>query len=218
MSLAREVVLDADIDIAAVAITDTPEGLCAIHQSGCAAAIWRRQPTREFQEWIDTLDPDRLPQTRVTLQPATVRAAMTELCAAAGVPDGPNRLRLIDDIAGLTDIFSKQMNTQYLHLRLEAISTNACRKFHVDVLTARLICTYRGVGTQYGVSANGEEPSRVFTVPTGAPIVLTGSKWPEERPTGLVHRSPPIEGTGETRLVLVLDPAQDPDAEETALR
>ena len=31
--------------------------------------------------------------------------------------------------------------------------------------------------------------------------------------TGLLHRSPPIEGTGETRLVLVLDPIDDLDEE-----
>jgi len=30
---------------------------------------------------------------------------------------------------------------------------------------------------------------------------------------GLLHRSPPIEGTGETRLVLVLDPVIDPEEE-----
>ncbi|HMB12384.1 MAG TPA: DUF1826 domain-containing protein, partial [Roseovarius sp.] len=30
-------------------------------------------------------------------------------------------------------------------------------------------------------------------------------------PSGLLHRSPPIEGSGETRLLLVLDPVDDPE-------
>jgi len=201
-----------------VAITDTPEGLCGIHRSECAAVIWRRQPTRDFQEWIDALDPDTLPQTRVTLTPAMARGAMADLCAAAGVPDGPNRQQLVDDIAALADIFAAEMKARHLHLRLEAVSTNACKKFHVDALTARLICTYRGAGTQYGVSENGDAPTRVFTVPTGAPIMLTGTDWPDRGRSGLLHRSPPIEGTGETRLVLVLDPAPDPAADDAALR
>ncbi|MEM8851819.1 MAG: DUF1826 domain-containing protein, partial [Pseudomonadota bacterium] len=77
-------------------------------------------------------------------------------------------------------------------------------RFHVDAIHARLVCTYRGPGTQYGLSTDGAPPTRVFTVPTGAPILLRGSLWPGEA-TGLMHRSPPIEGTGITRLVLVLD-------------
>jgi len=49
--------------------------------------------------------------------------------------------------------------------------------------------------------------------PTGAPILLRGTLWPEHPRSGLLHRSPPIEGTGETRLVLVLDPVDDPEEE-----
>ncbi|MEM7671620.1 MAG: DUF1826 domain-containing protein, partial [Pseudomonadota bacterium] len=80
-------------------------------------------------------------------------------------------------------------------------------------VTARLVCTYRGTGTQYGISPDGRDPQRVFTVPTGAPICLRGTEWPDDQTSGLLHRSPPIEGTGETRLVLVLDPIVDPGEE-----
>jgi hypothetical protein len=80
-------------------------------------------------------------------------------------------------------------------------------------VTARLVCTFRGAGTQYGISADGAEPGRIFTVPTGAPIVLRGARWPERPRSGLLHRSHPIEGTDQTRLVLVLDPVDDPQEE-----
>jgi hypothetical protein len=53
----------------------------------------------------------------------------------------------------------------------------------------------------------------VLSVPTGAPIVLRGTLWPAEKPAGLLHRSPPITGTGTTRLVLVLDAVDDPEEE-----
>ncbi|ESQ13779.1 MAG: hypothetical protein N838_33160, partial [Thiohalocapsa sp. PB-PSB1] len=49
------------------------------------------------------------------------------------------------------------------------------------------------------------------TVPTGAPILLRGTLWPEQPKSGLLHRSPPIEGSGETRLLLVLDPMDGPE-------
>jgi hypothetical protein len=76
---------------------------------------------------------------------------------------------------------------------------------------ARVLCTYGGTGTQYGIFTDGDKPSRVFTVQTGAPILLRGPLWLAHPPSGLLHRSPPIEGTGETRLVLVLDPVFDLD-------
>jgi hypothetical protein len=205
--LVREVVRDAD----AVGVADTPEGLSALRRPGCAAAIWRRQPLPGFQSWIDGLDPEVLPKARVILRPEAVRGAAAEVCEACGTPADPERDRLVDDIAALADIFAGLMRARWLRLRLDVVTTNACRRFHIDAVTARLVCTYRGTGTQYGISTDGAEPRRIFTVPTGAPILLRGTLWPERPRSGLLHRSPPIAGTGETRLVLVLDPVDDPE-------
>jgi hypothetical protein len=206
--------LDRDIvrDFAnGVGVADTPEGLTALHRPGCAAAIWRRQPHAAFQAWIDALDPETLPRARVILRAEAVREAVAEICDISGTPSGLERDRLVDDIAELAEIFAGLMRACWVRLRLEAVTTNACRRFHIDALTARLVCTYRGTGTQYGISTDGAEPARVFTVPTGAPILLRGTLWPESPRSGLLHRSPPIEGTQETRLVLVLDPVDDPE-------
>lgn len=210
MTLVREIVKDAAIG---VGVADTPDGLSALHRPGSAAAIWRRQPLPKFQSWIDGLDPDVLPRARVILRPDAGRDAASEVCDAAGTPFGRERDRLVDDIAALADIFAGLMQARWLRLRLDVVTTNACRKFHIDAVTARLVCTYRGIGTQYGISTDGGEPRGIFTVPTGAPVVLRGTLWPERPRSGLLHRSPPIEGTGETRLVLVLDPVDDPEDE-----
>ena len=145
------------------------------------------------------------------LQPALVREALCQVCAANKTPDGPERADLIDDVVILAETFSEMMAARGMRLRLDAVSTNACRKFHLDAITARLICTYRGAGTQYGTSRDGADPVDVFTAPTGAPMVLRGTLWPEAPRSGLVHRSPLIEGTHSTRLVLVLDPIDDPE-------
>jgi hypothetical protein len=164
-----------------------------------------------FQSWIDGLDGDVLPRARVILRPEAVRDAASEICDASGTPAGPERERLVDDTAALAALFADLLRARWLRLRLDVVTTNACRKFHIDRVTARLVCTYRGTGTQYGVSTDGAEPRRIFTVPTGAPILLRGTLWPERPRAGLMHRSPPIEGTGETRAVLVLDPVDDPE-------
>lgn len=209
--LVREVARDAAVG---VGVADTPEGVSVLYRPGCAAAIWRRQPLPEFQSWIDGLDPDLLPRGRVILRSQAVRDAAAAICDASRMPADPERDRLLDDIAALADVFAGLMRARWLRLRLDAVSTNACRRFHIDAVTARLVCTYRGTGTQYGISTDGAEPRRIFTVPTGAPILLRGTLWPEHPRAGLLHRSPPIEGTGETRLVLVLDPVDDPEEED----
>ena len=196
-----------------VGVAGEPEGLSAIHHPGCAAAIWQRDPLPSFQSWIDSLEPECLPKARVILRPEDVRDAAFQICEACGTPDCGERGLLIDDAAALAELFAELMRVPCLRLRFDVVKNDACRKFHVDVVTARLICTYRGTGTQYGISTDGAEPGRIFTVPTGAPILLRGKLWPEQPTSGLLHRSPPIAGTGETRLVLVLDPITDPDNE-----
>lgn len=210
MSFVRQTIKDAAIG---VGIADDPGALRTFLQPGCAAAIWRRQTPRDLQSWLDGLDPDLLPQGRVVLPANAVADTVRHLFDMSGLPPGSERDWLLDDIASLAELFTGLMSARSLRLRLDVVTTNACRKFHIDAITARLVCTYRGTGTQYGISTDGNDPRRVFTVPTGAPILSRGALWPEQPTAGLLHRSPPIEGTGESRLVLVLDPVFDPDDE-----
>ncbi|MEL6808678.1 MAG: DUF1826 domain-containing protein [Pseudomonadota bacterium] len=208
MTLTRALIRNAAVG---VSVADKPEDLRTFLQPGCAAAIWRRQPDPVFQKWIDTLDPSLLPQGRIVLRPDAVRSAVTALCDVAETPEGEERDQLVGDISALAGIFAGLMKAPYLRLRLQAVTTNACRKFHIDAITARLVCTYRGQGTQYGISTDGQDPARVFSVATGAPILLRGTRWPDTPASGLLHRSPPIQGTGQTRLILVLDAVDSPE-------
>ena len=192
-----------------VDIVDTPEDLSAIHRAGCAAVIWWRQPLNSFQGWIDQLDPENLPRARMIVLEAAVRDAVLQSCEMAGTPDCRERTLLVDDIAALAKCFAAITASPCLRLRLDVIHTNACRKFHIDAVTSRLICTYRGAGTEYGLSNDGADPRRISTAPTGSPMILRGTRWPDAPRADLVHRSPQIEGTGKTRLVLVLDPVAD---------
>jgi hypothetical protein len=192
-------------------IVESPEDLCIIHHASCPAVIWHRQPLTGFQQWIDGLDPARLPRVRTTLRPDAVPYAVEHLCADAGLADDRECARLIGDVSAMAQIFAEVMAADYLAMRLEVVTSNACRKFHIDALRARLICTYRGTGTQYGSAPEDGDPYQIHTVPTGAPMILRGTEWPVRPACGFVHRSPPIEGTGETRLVLVLDPVESLD-------
>ncbi len=193
-----------------VTILAGPDALDAIGKPSCAAAIWQRTPLPDFQSWIDGLAPDHLPEGRLVLRPEATCDAVHQLCEVAQMPNAPERDLLINDITALADLFCERMRASYLRLRLDRVTNNACSKFHKDAIRVRLVCTYRGTGTQFGVSKNGEEPRHISTVPTGSPMLMRGTLWPETPQSGLLHRSPPIEGTGETRFVLVLDPTSDP--------
>lgn len=194
----------------AIAVAMSPEGLSAIHSLDCSAAIWPRQPLHSFQSWIDALAPEQLPKARVILRPEHVRDTASQICDICGTPNCTERGLLINDVAALAHIFADLMRVRFLLLRLDVVATNACRKFHTDAVAARLICTYRGTGTQYRLSGEAGAAQRIFTVPTGSPILMCGTLWPKRPGSGLLHRSPPIKGTGETRLVAILDPVADP--------
>ncbi len=198
-------------------VVSRPSGLAAIQQPACAATIWQRAPLLGFQHWINALPPEQLPKARMLLRPEAVCDALINIASQRGTPDCSKCNLLIEDVSALAAIFASLISTAYLRLRFDVINTNACRKFHIDAVTARLICTFRGTGTQFGLSEGGRDPERIMTVPTGSPIILRGTRWPETPVSRLLHRSPPIVGTGETRLVLVLDPVEGPAKEaETA--
>ncbi|MEM9844044.1 MAG: DUF1826 domain-containing protein [Pseudomonadota bacterium] len=193
-----------------VVVTEDPTGLDAFRNADTAAAIWQRQLPEDVRAWLDRLSPDQLPTGRVIVPPHAFDEVAAHLFEMSGVPKGNEHDWLLSDVTALAAQFSDLMSPRFIRLRLDVINTNSCRKFHVDAITGRLICTYRGTGTQYGFSAYGRDPERIFTVPTGSPILLRGTLWQPKPSPGLLHRSPPIEGSGETRLLLVLDPVSRP--------
>lgn len=184
------------------------EGLSLIHNPGCAAAIWERTPEQGFQTWIASLNESKLPQARVTLPLETLPTTIRDIFDDCETSNCTQRDTLIKDTINLAESFAKIMSVSHVQLRFDIIRNNACRKFHVDAIKARLICTYLGTGTQYGISKNNTDPQEIFTLPTGSPMILRGSLWPETPKSGLLHRSPPIEGKTETRLLLVIDPIE----------
>ena len=188
-----------------VRIVESAKDLSQISQEGTGGVIWQRQLPSGFRSWIDSLDPTTLPSVRAVLPPDEIRTLVTNVCDAANTPNCLNRDWFIDDVCALANTFLNVMGTPYVQLRFDVVADNACRKFHMDMVRARLICTYRGSGTQYGTSHDDADPENIQDVPLGDPILLRGHRWPSTGSINLRHRSPPIAGTGETRLIMVLD-------------
>ena len=189
-------------------VTD-PAELTVLAAPDCPAAIWSRPLSESRAAWLDRLPVSQLPLWREIVAVEEVSDAVRDACAEAGTPDCAERDELIAEIQMLADTFAKLMKVSALLLRLDVITTNACKRFHIDAVSARLICTFRGTGTQLVAAESAGEAGAVLTVSRGSPILLKGTLWPDAPASGLLHRSPPIEGTGETRLVLVFDPVFD---------
>jgi hypothetical protein len=113
---------------------------------------------------------------------------------------------LVSDIEALANRFADLTGKASLRIRLEGVTTNACKKVHADYTDVRLITTYAGPGTDYaphGAEDHGGDCC-LERVPTGAVALFKGRLFGAGHDPCL-HRSPPIEGSGEARLVLVID-------------
>ena len=118
---------------------------------------------------------------------------------------------LITDIAKLIQVFSRITAKARVDVRLERVDDDACWKFHRDSVDARLLTTYRGPTTEWVQPEHGERAileQQSFTGPLehlGAHDVALFKGTKADTGRGIVHRSPPIVGTGYTRLLLCLN-------------
>jgi hypothetical protein len=182
-----------------VAEERSPDALDAVRRPDVGAAIWRRTLDPALASWADACPDHRLPAARFE---ATVAEAGRALAAAA--PDAP---LLAADAAALAARFAAVMGVARLRLRLDVIRDDACRLWHLDRVRARLLCAYRGAGTEFGPGKPGGTPRAVRRMARGDAGIFRGALWPWAGET-LLHRSPPMAGRGETRLLLVIDPAE----------
>lgn len=183
-----------------------PEILAGIEYPGVAASIWTRSCDKDFQHWIDSLRPENLPELRTSVPVHLAEAAAIAACEQAGLPSGSERDMLTGDVGALALIFAKTLKVRQIRIRLDVSDEVMCPKFHVDNVPARLLCTYRGPGTEYVPEGSEADRRRVRQVSRGAVGLFRGGAWPGLERTGLLHRSPdPATGTG-PRLLLVIDP------------
>ena len=107
---------------------------------------------------------------------------------------------LAADIGQLARRFAKIAACAEIALRLERVDGDACHRFHSDYVPLRLITTYAGSGTEWRLA--NDPDTAVHRMKAGHVGLFKGRGT---GPVGLLHRSPPIAGTGESRLMLVVD-------------
>lgn len=120
---------------------------------------------------------------------------------------------LTEDIEFLARMYQDLTGETHLQVRLEVVDDDACTLFHTDNVRFRLVTTYRGPGTQWILPkaravhrAADEFPAEaVRQLARGEVAIMRGRQGETPECPGLLHRSPPIKGTGIVRLFLAID-------------
>lgn len=199
-----------------------PEVLLDILRSEVNLAIWHRDLSAAFSASLAPL---------LTAAPFTAAAEDTPDAAldalVALLPAAPP-LALVSDISALAFAFVAIADVPALRIRLEAITGPACHRWHADAIGLRLLCTYRGPGTEWLALSGGARAARDLDadVPpcmpvrlaTGAVAILMGEAHPGNAGWGCIHRSPPAGPGARARLLLCFDepgriPLERPDQE-----
>ncbi|MBN7796086.1 DUF1826 domain-containing protein [Parahaliea mediterranea] len=200
-------------------VGDDPDALAGIYRDEVNLAVWQRQPDPSLAAEARWLLADQgFNGLKLTLPTARLASFDRFLPGLESCP------RLRADLHLLSDMFSCLFDLQCVGLRLGALTSAMCPKFHVDRVTCRLICTYTGAGTEWlpnhsvdrgklGVASGGLDdaasglypsPRAIQQLAAGDVALLKGEAWQGNEGAGLVHRSPAVE-TGQPRLLLTLD-------------
>lgn len=188
---------------------DDPASLAAILMPHFNLVVWTC-PDRPAVPDADMLG--EIDDIERTVAANRAAPALVEALDAAGYP-AEMIGALARDIAAHAARLADLVDRDNVAIRLEIVETDACKKFHADYVSLRLILTYAGPGTQWldqGDAARLHDGAAIETlcvraIPTGDVALFKGRKWARDAP--IIHRSPPIADTGQRRLVLVIDPA-----------
>lgn len=180
-----------------------------------ALAIWRRTPAAGLERWLDHLPADRLPVGHFVGPVACVPARLETFCDLAGAEACPERQALVEDVARLARAFAALSGGPLVDLRLDAVAHDSCWRFHRDHVGYRLNATYRGPGTQWlppEHAVRALRSQRRYRGPLNEmPRFAVGLfKGVARAGVGaIVHRSPPVAGSGQTRLFLCVNEVPD---------
>lgn len=175
------------------------EVLREIASKGIDLAIWERDLDPALVREVSGLELDGIDDLLLACDAGDTDMQLGTLLRDSGYPESP---LFCADIAALAMRHAVLLGERRVRIRLEVVETDACRKFHTDFVTVRTITTYRGPGTQWQ-RADDPGDQTIKEMRSGAVGLFKGRLLQPE--PSVLHRSPPIADSGESRLVLVID-------------
>lgn len=129
------------------------------------------------------------------------------------------------DVLHLAELYVDLLGCEAIGLRYELVDGAMCPGFHVDRTGIRLLCTYRGPGTQW-VDDRHADRSKLGPGSGGLPdeksglfgpgmrvqeaglcdvVLLKGSLWQGNEERGAIHRSPAVDPGQGPRVLVAMD-------------
>jgi hypothetical protein len=190
---------------------DQAEVLHLFAEPGVDLVIWRRELPAGLSHWLSSMRAANLPSGRLLARRMHLFEAVLELVGMERSEDRDMARALALDIAFLAGRFADVLGAEAVDIRLDAVRTDSCWRFHADSVAARLLTTYRGPGTQWvdpsdaprALELQRSFPGPVNEIGRHAVGLFKGSRASDS--SGIVHRSPRMAGTGKTRLLLCIN-------------
>lgn len=182
--------------------------LVEVFDAGVQVCSWQRVIDPAIGTYLSQLHRTGEFQALETLSPAA-RPRLD------GLPDGPGRSALIDDLALLQEIVCELLGCAAVGLRLARLGRAMCPGWHVDRVGIRLVCTYRGPGTQWlddqavdrtGLRSAQTGSAAFIQADPGEIVLLKGALWQGNTAFGAVHRSPEPFPNAPLRTLVTIDP------------
>jgi len=201
-------------------------GLTHILRPEINLAVWQRDVPAAISTWLSRFDGEDLPtQSHDIDRPLRIEdVAATLLSELRGNDPAAERgvAALAHDAKELAQFFAQLSGSSTVRLRLDWVTEQQCPRIHADRVSMRLLCTYRGPGTEW-IANDVALPSPDVQPPesllhrfgTGDVAIMKGL-LDDGCASPLRHRSPPLKCSAEWRLLLTLDPVSSQSADSSA--
>lgn len=193
-----------------------------ILRRGADLWIWQRRLRAPLADAVDTLATGACFDVRAEFEVRGRGEAVEELLVGTGIVEAGAAMVLAQDVASLSFMLGRLLGAPRVRVRIECNDGGLCPLFHVDATGLRLICTYRGPGTEWvpghlvrrdqlGLQGRTPEAANAAIAPGPDDIrelqpgwvgIFKGSERHGDYANGVVHRSPQRPGR---RLLVVLD-------------
>lgn len=198
---------------------DSPVVFTEIFSETTSLSCWQRLQNKVIQSFFERASSSLKLGIRNVFEVRSLQTSLDRL-----LPDEIGKEQAISDIYLLADMLTCLFDCQAVGLRLAAINSAMCPRFHVDNIPVRLVTTYLGTGTQWlpnecadpsklGHGAQGRPDNESGLYATEKSIkqmncfdvaLLKGSAWGNDH-AAAIHRSCEL-ANNEWRVLLTLDP------------
>lgn len=130
-------------------LVDSFESLNAIRLPEYSLALWRRAPLLDIDLELAALTAGAFRDGRVRVHAGKAGDALSALFGEQGYDADTAFPGWLADMTNLCEGFFELTDGRAVTARLESLDRTACPRFHVDHSCLRLVCTYRGPGTEW---------------------------------------------------------------------